>query len=578
VSAVSILRVSAAVALAAAIFAFSWLYRFNDPGGAFAFLTDDHFFYVVRGWQILFGELPVRDFVDHGAPLHFYVGAAVQTLFGRGTLSELVFSVTALAIGAVGVFFLAARASGSLILGAAAAAIHILLGPRFYSYPKILVYVAAIPVLWAWIASPAARWTATIAVVTAIGFLFRHDHALFVAGAFGFLLLSVRSVPWRQRLRSGATYVVGVSLLLAPYLVFVQLNGGLGMYFRAAVTWAAHDRDRAEVVWPGLFDHPEGVSAAAVTGNLVSRAVAVVRDNDVAWLFYSELLLPVVALALVALARTAFRPDWPHASAKVAVVAVLGILLNAGFLRSPLEARIADPSIPHAVLLAWLPVALTGVVRQWVHGRRAGNRGSIGRAAAGAICVVVAMSVLMVVLLTITRGLPRRLEVTQLDRNPEHAINRAEEIWHRVSRAFPVGGEDSDASSLMMLASYLRQCTRPDDRVFMQHYLPQVTALGERGFAGGHADLRPGFFTSHEMQQLTVDRLRRQSVPVVLLDIGDSPGGFRDSFPLVMAYFDRHYAVAAEHVFDDRYEIRLLVRRDRKRTGELHPLGWPCFG
>src|SRR6185503_10733596 len=77
--------------LAAALFLFAWLYRFNDPSGSFAGLTDDHFFYLIRGWQLLFGDLPVRDFVDHGAPLYYYVGAAVQ-LFGRGTLSELVFS------------------------------------------------------------------------------------------------------------------------------------------------------------------------------------------------------------------------------------------------------------------------------------------------------------------------------------------------------------------------------------------------------------------------------------------------------------------------------------------------------
>src|SRR5919109_2323571 len=100
------LRVLCQTAVAAAIFAFSFLFRFNDPGGAFAGLTDDHFFYVVRGWQILHGDLPVRDFVDHGAPLFYYVGAAVQILFGRGTLSELKFCVTVLAACAALIFWL----------------------------------------------------------------------------------------------------------------------------------------------------------------------------------------------------------------------------------------------------------------------------------------------------------------------------------------------------------------------------------------------------------------------------------------------------------------------------------------
>ena len=107
------LRLGAMAVIAAALFLFAWLYRFNDPSGSFAGLTDDHFFYLVRGWQLLFGDLPVRDFVDHGAPLYYYVGAAVQLVMGRGTLSELIFSVTVLAACASATFWLAARGSGS---------------------------------------------------------------------------------------------------------------------------------------------------------------------------------------------------------------------------------------------------------------------------------------------------------------------------------------------------------------------------------------------------------------------------------------------------------------------------------
>src|SRR4030095_17253764 len=92
--------------VAVCVFAFSWPFRFNDPGGSFAALTDDHFFYLIRGWQILFGDLPVRDFVDHGAPLYYYVAAAVQVVMGRGTLSELIFSVTVLSACAAGTFWL----------------------------------------------------------------------------------------------------------------------------------------------------------------------------------------------------------------------------------------------------------------------------------------------------------------------------------------------------------------------------------------------------------------------------------------------------------------------------------------
>ena len=100
------IRSVAAAVTAAVVFGLVWLLRFNDPGGSFAGLTDDHFFYLIRGWQILFGDLPVRDFVDHGAPLYYYVGAAVQTIGGRGTLSEIAFSSAMLALSAALIFWL----------------------------------------------------------------------------------------------------------------------------------------------------------------------------------------------------------------------------------------------------------------------------------------------------------------------------------------------------------------------------------------------------------------------------------------------------------------------------------------
>jgi len=158
------------------------------------------------------------------------------------------------------------------------------------------------------------------------------------------------------------------------------------------------------------------------------------------------------------------------------------------------------------------------------------------------------------------------------------ARDRADEVWKGVGAAFPLPADASnETDDLILLSHYLRQCTQPDDRIFMQHYLPQVLALAERGFAGGHADLRPGLFTSVEMQRLTVRRLTSQSVPLALVGAGDSLGGFRESFPIVVAYFDEHYTPVAERTFGGRFEIRLLARRGIRPSGVFEPLGWPCF-
>ena len=144
------------VLLGLLVFLFSWFFRFNNPEGSFAGLTDDHFFYLIQGWQILYGDLPVRDFVDQGAPAYYYVAAAVQTLFGRGTLSEFTFSMTLIAVGATVTFWLSVRASASLLAGLVGTMFQILLAPRPYNYPKILSYTAAIPLLWLFAERPRA--------------------------------------------------------------------------------------------------------------------------------------------------------------------------------------------------------------------------------------------------------------------------------------------------------------------------------------------------------------------------------------------------------------------------------------
>src|SRR6185503_7074545 len=257
----------------------------------------------------------------------------------------------------------------------------------------------------------------------------------------------------RQRLTHALVYGVFVLALLAPYLVFIEMNGGLAFYFRVAAAWAERDRDRAEVVWPGLFDNPDGVSEAARTHGGVTRAAAVVQDNWVAWLFYGELALPIVCILIALSSPTAFRPGWPNAPAKVGSVAALGIVLDAGFLRAPLAARLADPSVPHAILLAWLPVAVGALL--W--------RADLLR---------VAVLLLAVFWLTATQKMHDRLDKAWLAGSPGAATERATSMWHRIGEAFPISRAMVDADdSVMALAYYVHVCTQPTQRVFMQEYL-----------------------------------------------------------------------------------------------------------
>jgi hypothetical protein len=339
--------------------------------------------------------------------------------------------------------------------------------------------------------------------------------------------------------------------LLAPYFLFVQLNGGVASYIAQTTSWAARERERTPMEWPRVFENPT------------------------AWWYYLELLLPVLALVVVTLSRDGFRPGWPNARVKVAIVALLGILLNAGFLRTPLDARLADPSVPHAILIAWLAVALPAMFRapaSWaapfLHWRMP---------VATAIAVVAAPMV-FVVAANVTRDAYERAGNAGLTEGPRRTWQGAASVARalRADWQLETWTQRPDRSELITLALYLNACTRPDARILVQPYIPQVLALARRPFAGGHADLRPGFFTTDRDQLQILARLERQHVPIVLLATDDSLENFRESFPRITAYLDEHYTAAGAHVFDGRYGITLLIDKRERADRRFPPLGWPC--
>ena len=82
----------------------------------------------------------------------------------------------------------------------------------------------------------------------------------------------------------------------------------------------------------------------------------------------------------------------------------------------------------------------------------------------------------------------------------------------------------------------------------------------------------PGSFATEEAQRLTLARLEAQSVPIILLDTGQSFENFRKSFPLVIAHIDREYRLAGTREFDGRFGISLFVRKDLTPAGTWEPL------
>ncbi|HSD74342.1 MAG TPA: hypothetical protein VLB75_06200, partial [Steroidobacteraceae bacterium] len=260
----------------------------------------------------------------------------------------------------------------------------------------------------------------------------------------------------------------------------------------------------------------------------------------------------------------------------LAMVAVLTAALDAGFLRSPLEARLADTSVPLSILFAWLMIAVPQVFLRPAALRPAAQR---FRWAIGGLAMAVWAPAVLVVAVVISGDFYERLDKSAMTERFGKMFERIDGIAGQLRLDWDLTNWAArpQRPDLITLSLYVNACTAPGDRILVQAYMPQVLALARRAFAGGHADLRPGFFETEEAQRLTVDRLRRQSVPLILLDTGDSLRNFRKSFPIVIEHIEREYRFVGEHVFDERFGISLFVRKDRQPTRNWSPLEWPCY-
>ena len=563
------------VVVPVALFLWSWLFRFNDPDGNVSGLLDDHYYYLLRGWQMLYGDLPDRDFVDIGAPLTFALAAATQLWVGRGAWSEMVFCVSALSLATVLTYFVARRASGSIVIAVVAAVFQASLQPRLYSYGKLVVYAAAIPVLWAFIDKPTRGRRFALAAITAVALLLRHDHGVYVGVGMAIAIVMLPEVAWRERVRHAVVYGLLVLTLLSPYLWFLQRQGGIVTHFVTANSWSQRDRERAPLVLPAMMFSGPGGEVASEGADWWDRGVFVAaKRHHVPWIFWLVIVLPMLTLAALPLWNGSWRREWPNARRKVALVAVLGLILDWAFLRGNLEARFGDVSVTSAILGACLFSAGWAVV-SGRFGRADSGRTPrpLTRLAAGTLVATLVGLTVFVEIPSFRHRMEgaHLLDRTELWKERFHDVRQKGETWPLERWATP------DEPGLMRLVFYIRDCTAPTDRVFMSEYYPQVLALAKRPFAAGFGDLRLGFFETPEDQRLAVSRLARQRVPLAVMPAADGFGRFKDHFPIVDAYFTEHLRSAGEYDIGNGIRIHLLASRDIPQTGTWGPSDWPCY-
>jgi hypothetical protein len=610
--------------------------------------TNDHFVHLSRGRQILYGDLPIRDFFDPGGTLQYYASVGALLWSGHNLLGETILTCAFIAAGAGLTFVGAAWLSKSFWLASAAAAVSVMSMPRLYNYPKVFFYVLAIVVGWRYASRPGRGARAGLALVTAAAFLFRHDHGVYIGAAVVALLVVVH---WKQfgRLVTSLTEYGAITLvLLSPFLVFVQTTTGLLRHVRGVlpaaqsastlrfswlpvsidyraplveigppsgprvhIRWATglddnarrdlerrhellspqHEEDSTWSYVPAYLDraHIGAIVAdpAVVDTHGINRAgnrlesnpplylrlqrrfpflrlrVApgvFTPENALAWFYYVTFLLPVVTLALVAslLWRGAIgRTE----AAGAGMAAVLGLIVVQTLVRGSPDSRLPDVANPIAIIGAWVAAKYLQV--------GTGGPPLVRRTSSAVVAMLVVLTAWSV---GTNAKVTTDLETSGVLTGPSGVWRRASLVTHRL-RSRPIDAWSRDSPDLGGLMRYVFECTTTTDRLLVTWFGPEVFFYTERAFAGGQVYLIPGWNASPEDQRLTVERLDRQRVPIVLESV---EGEYRQYFPIVAEYVHGRYREVPIRA-GTAPDYRVLVDTRLMPSGTYEPLGTPCY-
>ena len=521
---------------------------------AWRFLTftgfnNDHYIYLAGAQQMVLGEWPVKDFVDPGWPLMYAVSAAARTLLGRELWVELLLVAGALAIGAGFTLTAAARLSSSIAIALMVTLLEVGINPRSFGYPKILLYAVA---GWAFVTATrklSQTRLVLLGVLAATAFLFRHDHGLYIgAGAFAAVVLASWSDGAGVLGRRVGTVAATVIVLLLPWAIFVQSFVGLLEYLRPALEFSRAEAEGTVIRSLPRFD----------------LSVAAAPINWEVWLFYLFYAIPMSTLAVSWWRARRGVERWPGESAGVAAIAVMAVVMNLGFIRTPLVARLPDASVPPALLGAWL-IGLAFDTRPTTARRAA-------LAAATVLFAVTAAAVLVVA------DVPGELNRAGVLNRAGAMSERIADLSTRLRKTRPQGNHvpSRNSEALLPFYDYLDRCSSPDDRIVMTGLSPDVFVLADRGFAGGQMAFRPSFYDTPADQRKAIARMQRQSVPFVIVAL-EEESGFRGALPLVAAYVDEHYEPLAHVPVPGTRGLQIFVERGRRAAGLDAATGWPCY-
>lgn len=528
-------------------------------------LFDTNFYVLWEATALLAGDHPYRDFYQMGWPLLTLMSTAVQWAVGYRLIGEFAihwtFIVASILIG----FHLALRLSRSVWASVVTTliAIAIVGATPTFQFPKLFFYPVAVWVSWWYLARPSMQRAAAIGAVTAVSFLYRHDHGLYigVGAMLAFALARLVHPAARQWRTSAAEIAVfaGVAILvLLPWAVLVERNEGMVDYVRTRAAWGrtwAPDR----MPYFALRDvNPATVLAA---GGLPGRAAA---EH---WLLQITLLLPLLVIIRAAIESVAEQAGHRRSATErceAVIAAAVVILVGMRLFREDGYFTVVLP------LSAALGAQLLAAPGQQAR--------AAWRVAQRALAVGVAITTSVAAagyaaswdLFEPGERSELRPAFTQLLTTPPiDAIEPAD----RARQMQPAEWLSSDADRRQRFAfRYMHDCTRNGDRIFVTGSTPyQVGYYTERPMAGGHVQWHHGWRSDPVHARQSLQLLETQSVPFAF-STHDPVLADLQKYPDIQRYFQRNYVEV------EGSGGLLLIDRRRQPTSRFGALGLPCFG
>jgi hypothetical protein len=551
--------------------------------------TDDHFDRLSRARQIVhYGELPFRDFFDPGYFLTEFLSAALQRLTGGNLLGEMLGTSAFIAAGAAIVMLLVRRVAPSGVSAAVITALVILSSPRPYDFDKFFFYPLGILLCWRYIDRRTVRSLAWLAGSAVVAGMFRYDNGLFIATGALAAIAAVHSPEPATMIRRAGVFAAACVVCAVPYLVCLQLSGGVVEAAEQMMDYARREGartqifeiptamfsdlrmkplpppppDRIQIRWtPEADEERQQLEARYRLHDGVARS----DPDERTWLYEIDDASRGNLRALIDDARVADTHGVDRATAQLTsqepwtrrVHRTIPLLRNWDMAWSASGAAGLLYYVYVGVPLVAVAVALT---------RRMESAERARVLSAAAVALPVAVFILRDPIVARLGGAvgPVAVVGTWLWGHIHKSWAARVIAVAVIATAFVATGFNVEPSRLRRvleqastsppspalvlerqearLVEYLRRCTQPDDRIFAAWFAPQLYFFSGRGFAGGMVVTFGGHWSEPDRQRRIVAKLKTESVPVVIFE--DDGSEFRALYPVVREYLRANYQSA----------------------------------